>query len=212
MKHTIKSALLVTAFSLCMHVTFAQGFKDFFKQETTVTWLGIDFTNVKVIGHPDIEVEDMVSRHFSSINDLILAEPKKYELPKAFHKASVESDLSFVKAKNKSIDDNKIKSVNAADEKRFTNTDIDKIVKSYSFGGKKGIGVMFIMESMSKTSEKASMYVTFIDMATNKVLYTERMVEKVGGFGVRNYYAKSIYEALEDIEKSKYKAWKNNNG
>jgi len=37
------------------------------------------------------------------------------------------------------------------------------------------------------------------------------MEEKVGGFGLRNYYAKSIYEALEDIEK-KYKDWKKANG
>jgi len=64
------------------------------------------------------------------------------------------------------------------------------------------------MESMSKTSERASMYVTFIDMSNKKVLHTERMEEKVGGFGLRNYYAKSIYEALEDIQKSKYKQWK----
>ncbi|MEP6845628.1 MAG: hypothetical protein ABI861_06480 [Panacibacter sp.] len=211
MKRTIKSALLIAASIFCMHVVYAQTFKDFFSQETNITYLGIDFTDVKVIGHTDVEVGDLVERQFSSINQLVLNEPKKFDLIKAFHKGSVESDISFVNAMNKKIRDTKISSVNTADEKRFTSATIDKMVKAYDFGNKKGIGVMFIMESLSKVSERASMYVTFIDMSNRKVLYTERMVEKVGGFGLRNYYAKSIYEVLDDIGKSKYKDWKKAN-
>ena len=207
MKSIITSALMITALSFCVNSLFAQTFKDVFKEENSLTWLGIDFTEVKVIGHTDTELDDLAARQFSGINDLIINEPKKYELDKAFHKATVESDLSFVKAKNKGIDASKIKSVNAADETRFTNATVAKIVEGYNFGSKKGIGVLFIMESMSKTSEKSSMYVTFIDIGSKKILHTERMVEKVGGFGLRNYYAKSIYEALEDIQKSKYKEW-----
>jgi len=82
------------------------------------------------------------------------------------------------------------------------------MVKGYNISGKKGVGVVFIMESMSKTAERSSMYITFINMSNGKVIHTERLEEKVGGFGLRNYYAKSIYEALKDIEKTKYKDWK----
>lgn len=208
MKHTFKSALLITALGCCMNGLFAQTFQDVFKEETKLVWLGIDFTDVKVMGHTDTEVEDLAARQFVAINELVLAEPKKYDLPKSFHKATVESDLSLVKARNKGLDAAKLASANEADATRFTKSTIEKMVNGYDFGGKKGIGVIFFMESMSKKSERASMYVTFVDMSTKKVLHTERMEEKVGGFGLRNYYAKSIYEALQDIQKSKYKEWR----
>ena len=210
MKHTFQSTLLLTILTFCIGKLSAQTFQDFFKQETNVTWLGVDFTDVKVMGHTDTEVEDLVERHFAGINDVILNEPKKYDLPKAFHKASVSSDLSFVKAKNKTINDTKIASTNDADMTRFTKASIEKMVKGYDFGSKKGIGVIFFMEGMSKAKEKAAMWVTIIDMSSKKVLYTERMEEKVGGFGLKNYYAKSVYEALDDIE-DKYKDWKKDN-
>ena len=211
MKRTLQSALLLTILSFCTKNLSAQTFQDYFKPETNVTWLGIDFTDVKVIGHTDMDLEDLATRQFQGINELVLAEPKKFDLPKAFHKESVASDLSLVKAKNKGISDSQIKSDNDADLARFSNATIDKMVKSYDFGSKKGIGVIFFMEGMSKKKERSYIWVTFIDMGSKKVLYTERMEEKVGGFGLRNYYAKSIYEALEDIEKN-YKDWKKANG
>jgi len=44
------------------------------------------------------------------------------------------------------------------------------------------------------------------------VLLTERFTEKASGFGFRNYWAKTIWNALEDIRKGKYKEWKSANG
>ncbi len=69
---------------------------------------------------------------------------------------------------------------------------------------------MFIMETMNKASAQAYIHVTLINMATKKVLLTEKIIEKPAGFGFRNYWAKTIFEALDDIRKSKYKEWKAN--
>lgn len=213
MKRIFQSALLLVILSFCTKNLFAQTFQDYFKPETNVTWLGVDFTDVKIINESSENVEKLIAYEFTGINELVLAEPKKYDLPKAFHKANVESDLSLVKAKNKTIAEDKISSTNEADKARFTNATIDKMVKSYDFGNKKGIGVIFFMEYMSKIKNKegAGLYVAFVDMASKKVLYTERMEEKVGGFSLKNYYAKAVYEALNDIEKN-YKDWKKANG
>jgi hypothetical protein len=205
-KHKTKAIIIILC--LWVHSAFAQTFKDVFNDATTVTYLGIDFTNVKVIGEMSTEVEDLVDRQFSAINELVLNEPKKYELDKAFHKTSVPNELKYVEAKNKTINDSSVISTDLADEQHLNKTVIDGIVKGYDFGGKKGIGFLFIMESMSKKSEHANMYLTFVDMATSKVLYTERISEKAKGFGLRNYWAYSIYGALEDIADSRYKEWK----
>jgi hypothetical protein len=209
-RHKTKSLIIILC--LCINSAFTQAFKDVFDANTTITYLGIDFTNVKVIGHQDGEVMDLVDRQFSGINQLVLDEPKKYELTKALKRDQVPSDLSFVKEKNKTTTVEKVVSTDQADEKHLTMDAVAGIVKGYNFGGKKGIGFMIVMESMSKKSEKGSMYLTFVDMATSKVLYTERITENPGGFGIRNYWAKTIYGALHDMDKSRYKEWQREYG
>ena len=64
------------------------------------------------------------------------------------------------------------------------------------------------MESLSKTSENGSMWVTFVDMDTKKLILTERMVGKAMGFGFRNYYAYTVYKVIQDIKKNKLSAWR----
>jgi len=86
--------------------------------------------------------------------------------------------------------------------------DIKKHVKSYDLSGKKGIGLVFVMEGMSKTNKEATMYVTLVDMASKKVLLSEQMTGKAQGFGLRNYWAYTVYKVLNAIDKGKYSDWK----
>ena len=191
----------------------AQTLKEFFNSsEVPLTYLGVDFTRAKVFNDIAANAMDIRDRQFAAINQVIVNEPKKYDFQKALSKSNVTNDISFVNAKNAKIDAEKIIESNSADEVRFTKATIESIVKGYKFAGKKGIGLMFIMESMNKASAQASMYVTFIDIASGKVLLTERMTAKAAGFGFRNYWAKTVYEVLDDIKKSKYKEWKANAG
>ena len=187
----------------------AQTLKEFFNSsEVPLTYLGVDFTRAKVFNDIAANAMDIRDRQFAAINQVIVNEPKKYDFQKALSKSSVTNDISFVNAKNAKIDAEKIIEANSADEVRFTKATIESVVKGYKFTGKKGIGLMFIMERMNKASAQASMYVTFIDLASGKVLLTERMTAKAAGFGFRNYWAKTVYEVLDDIKKSKYKEWK----
>jgi hypothetical protein len=191
----------------------AQTLKDFFNSsEVPLTYLGVDFTRAKVFNDIAANAMDIRDRQFAAINQVIVNEPKKYDFQKALSKSNVTNDISFVNAKNAKIDAEKIIESNSADEVRFTKAAIESLVKGYKFAGKKGIGLMFIMENMNKASAQASMYVTFIDLASGKVLLTERMTAKAAGFGFRNYWAKTVYEVLNDIKKSKYKEWKANAG
>lgn len=210
MKRTQKSSLLVLLLLLggFAQSAFAQKAKDIFNSsETPITYLGIDFTRAKLIGDAGADAIEIRNKWFASINDVVVNEPKKYNLQKALEKSSISSDLSFVMEKNSKADVAKLLSSNSNDDSRFTKETIDEIVKGYNFGGKKGVGMMFIMESMNKSASNGSMYVTFIDMGSRKVLYTERMTGKAGGFGFRNYWVKPVYEVIEKIDKSKYKEW-----
>lgn len=190
---------------------YAQTAKEIFNStETPVTYLGIDFTQARLINDAGASATDLKEKHFPGINQVVINEPQKYDLVKAFRKP-ITNDISVTEKVNATIDADKIKSSNSSDETRLDAAAIQKVVNQYDLGGKKGAGLVFIMEGLNKPGAKGSMYVTFIDMATRKVIFTERMTGKAGGFGYKNYWAKSVFEVLKDIEKSKYKEWQNKN-
>ncbi len=187
-------------------------FKDYFNESAPLTYLGVDFTVAKISGLTDFEIKDMKDRQFSGINQLVLNEPKKYDLMKFFHKSDVKTDISQVEEHNAKIDGDKIKSTGGPDdETSLTTAGVEKIVKGYNFGGKKEMGVMVIVESLSKAKEHGTAYLVFVDMSNNKVLYSEKFTAKGGGFGLRNYWAKVIFNVF-DTAGDKYKSWKKSNG
>lgn len=200
------SLLLTAAF------TQAQKKSDILNDAVPMTYLGVDFSQTRVINDIAATSYDIKSRHFPGINQVVIAEPKKFDWPKYLERGNISNDIDNVNSLNEKIDDKSINSSSTADESRLKPADIQSIVNRYDVAGKKGIGLVVIMESLSKTSESASMYITFIDLPSKKVLYTERMVEKAGGFGFRNYYASTIYKAMQSIKKSKLKKWRSDFG
>lgn len=202
-----KMSLLLLASLFVVVNSHAQSLKDFFTNNTPLTYLGVDFTQARVIGEAVTDANDIRDRFYSSMNNVIIAEPKKYDLAGAFH-TEVTSDLDLVKKRNAAINTDHIKSSNSADFSRLKTADIDKLVKGFDFAGKKGVGLLFVMDGMSKPEEAANVYVTLVDMGSKKVLLTEKMEGKAGGFGFRNYWVHTIYEVLKDIKKGKYNEWK----
>jgi hypothetical protein len=187
----------------------AQTLKDVFNSsETPIFYLGVDYTLARLIDAPENPM-DIRDRYFPAINDLIVNEPKKYDLAGAFHKSNIDHDLSYVTKRNAKINTEQIKSTNSADYNRLKEEDISKLVKGFDFGGKKGVGLLFVVDGMSKARKGAGIWVTLVDMGTKKVLMTERMEGKTSmAFGFRNYWANPIRDVIGDIESKKYKEWK----
>jgi hypothetical protein len=189
---------------------FSQTLKEFFNSsETTALYLGIDFTQTRLIDDATANEIDVRDRQYAGINELILTEAKKYDVNGAFHKSNIDHDLGMVNKRNLQADAGKIKSTNTSDFHRLKPEDINTLVKGFDFGDKKGLGILFVMEAMSKSGKASAIWVTFIDIKAKKVLMTERMEEKTkGGFSFRNLWASSIKNLLDDIESDKYKEWK----
>jgi hypothetical protein len=82
------------------------------------------------------------------------------------------------------------------------------MVARYKGGDKnEGIGVVFITESYNRAAESASYYVVIFDVASKKVLITDKFKEKPGGIGIKNYWASTILKTLEDVSKN-YDKWR----
>jgi hypothetical protein len=216
MKRNSKLNWLFAALLFCTISTsvFSQSLKDVFtNSESPIFYLGIDFSKARLLG--DGNPDDIRNRMYGSINQLIINEPKKYELKEAFNKGNIDHDLNPVTTKNDKANINDIISTNSADFNRFKENDIAAMVKELDLSGKKGIGLLFVMEAMRKVDKKgdAAVWVTFIDMATKKVLMTERIVSEASmAIGFRNYWASTIKNLIETIDKKKYKEWKSKYG
>ena len=212
MKRTAKASFFMSFIFTAMlaQPAFSQTLKDFFNSsETTALYLGIDFTKAKLIDDANAKEMDIRDKQYTGINELIIAEPKKFDLNGAFHKSNIDHDLGPVNKRNEKADAEQIKSTNTSDFHRLKEDDINSIVKGLDLGDKKGIGILFVMEAMSKSGKAAAIWVTFIDMKSKKVLLTERMESKTkGGFSFRNLWASSVKDLLDDIEGKKYKEWK----
>lgn len=215
MKKFILSLTLIYSSSFFI----AQNTASDFLQGDEIVWYGLDFSQAKFIGAFDqgagaapVTGEELKSKYIPAWNLLILNESAKYDLKRTFKKTSVFNDLSIVDKINSKIDADKIMSFN---EYKFKDADetINNIVKGYSLGEKKeGIGVVFIVESFNKGQQQGTVYVTIFDIKTKKVLIKEKIIGKSGGIGMRNYWAKSIFNAMIQVEKVHYKKWKKNNG
>ena len=204
----ISFLLLTFLLSTTLSVT-AQSKKDFFASpDKKATWLGLDFTDLKIFGDTEADVQAIKDQYFVSINDLVLTEPDKYDVAKAFRRTKLVYDLTEVTRLNAQVDSNKLIVLNSEEVMKVTPERVQELVSAYQLTETTGYGIVFIMEAFNKSKKVATMYVTVIDMASKKVLLTKRMEGKASGFGYRNYWARTVYEVLNTINSSAYNKWK----
>ncbi|MEJ0102346.1 MAG: hypothetical protein WDO19_07270 [Bacteroidota bacterium] len=190
----------------------AQTLKDMFtNSETPVFYYGIDFTKAKLIDDATVSASDIRDRQFTGINQLIINEPDKYNLKDAFNR-TLDHDISAVNARNEKANTEAILSSNTADFHRLKEDDIAALIKGFDAGGKKGIGLLFIVEGMSKSAKSIAVWVALFDPKSKKVLLTERIEGKPTGLSFRNYWAGGIRNVITDIKKKKYSEWKSKYG
>jgi hypothetical protein len=190
----------------------SQTAKDLFRPgNVEIRWLGIDFSHVKLIGDfsqfygagekSNIQIRD---NYFASWNRLILTEPDKYDIKRMLMKDVIVYDLEML------TEINSLAPVETMESYNFTNyseKDIIDFVSLYDIEDKQGIGILFLAESLNKTTEEAFFHFIAISLETKELLIHERLRGKPRGFGLRNYWAGSIHSVIKKITKERYKVW-----
>jgi len=201
-------ALLLLAGSISLN---AQDKSKIFSS-TEAVWFGLDFTKATFVGQFDQGMGaapgnglDMKNKFIPQWNNLIAGEQKKYDLKGTFRKDNIIYDMNSVNELNQKIDVDNCMSFNVGKIERSA---IDDMVKKYTSSQKEGLGLVFIVENFNKGTQMSSVYVVFFDIATRKVLLAERMEGKAMGVGIRNYWAGSIKNILDQINDGVYKSWK----
>lgn len=206
---TIVKTTLALAFSLLCIVVKAQTLSEVLNnKETPIYYFGIDFTKAVLIGDANANAKDIIERQFAGINDLIVNEPKKYDIAGAFRRSEMNSDLSFVAKRNEKTNESKLISTNTEDYNHLTEADVKAVINSFNTGGKTGTALLFVVDGMSKPKKAVSAWVTLFDAKTKKILLTERVEGAVGmGFSFRNYWATGFKKIIDNIQSKKYKEW-----
>ncbi|ANH82907.1 hypothetical protein A8C56_19660 [Niabella ginsenosidivorans] len=178
-------------------------------KDIPVYFYGIDFTKTVLIGDSKANAQDIVSRQFAGINDLLINESGKYDVAGAVRRSDLKTDLTFVNERNEKADPDKLLSSNPEDFNRLSESDITTLIKGFNAGNKEGIGLLFIVGGMSKPDKAIAVWVTWFDIRSKKVLLTDKITGKVGmGFSFRNYWATGIKNVIEQIRNKKYNSWK----
>ena len=177
-----------------------------------ITWYGIDYSHVKLIGEfsqfgeagvkSESEIRD---KYFPAWNELVLKEASKYNIKSAFRKDEVIYDLDVVNLRNSRVNPGHL----IAFDNEQNNLDedaIQAIVSEYPASSEKGYGLVFIAKSLDKRREVGSYHVVLFDKASRKVVFNRVLAGKAAGFGIRNYWARSYYDVIEQ-SKANYKKW-----
>ena len=205
MKKFIFIVVLLISFQ---NLTAQKAMSKLFDNKSKVVFLGLDFTQAKFIGKDGFkDAYKLKTYYLTNWNALLEEEYGKYNLPLIGFKARhYETNTSSLIVLNDEIKDIEKRIINGSHY--ITDKDIQRSVRKYHLPNDKGIGISFVVESFNKSLEKAVIWVTFINLSNGQMLYTERMEGAAKGFGLRNYWAGSILDIIDQIKTSRYKVWK----
>ena len=189
--------------------SFAQkGMTKVFDGKTKIVFLGLDFTQARFIGKDAFEdTYKLKSYYLSNWNILLEEEYAKYNLPlNALNAKNYLTETSDLILLNDEINDIEARVINGSYS--IDENEVKKSIKKYPLTQNDGIGVSLVVESFNKPLEKAVVWVTFVNLNNGSLLYTERMEGKANGFGLRNFWAGSILDIIDQIKNSRFRVWK----
>lgn len=189
------------------NLSYTQSIRDVFTN-SSLTFFGVDCSQLRCIGPGEEwgEPKKLKDTYIPAWNQLFLSEQDKYNLKLFFMKDIVKYDLEKCAEINSKINEDSLVVVFG---KVFPLQDrkIQKMIEKYSNPNSSGVGLVFIPEYFNKFKKTALIHVAFFDIATGNTLMIKAMEGEPGGFGLRNYWIKSIYVVMEKCEQN-WKRWR----
>jgi hypothetical protein len=208
----LKSIVFMLSILLALPI-FGQDKADVFNPSTEITWLGLDFSGAKFIGDRERLGSESDIRHLiDAINELMITEADKYNVAAAIQRKTVDNEIDITNEHNAELDVLAMISADGKDHIHLNPSQVEEIISSYDFKGKSGIGLMFNVESFNKLVEEGSFWITFVNMGSREVLFTERLTAPPSGFGMRNFWAGSVNGVLAKIKKKEFENWHKKHG
>tara|TARA_B110000285_G_scaffold208885_1_gene249432 strand:+ start:1175 stop:1816 length:642 start_codon:yes stop_codon:yes gene_type:complete len=203
--------LILIPLCFIVYNCFSQAPVDIFTtSDYNYTYLGIDYSHSKFNGDfsqfNEAGTKGFVtikSEYFTAWNGVVYNEQEKYNLKDALRKEHINYELEDVRL----INENTVVENMEGSTVTFSKSDIQEFINNSKYTVTDGIGIMFIAEYLDKNRVEACFHFVMINMISRDVLIHERIVNKPGGFGLRNYWIRPVFLSIEKIRKSLYKGW-----
>ena len=197
----MKKFALLLPIIICVLALTAQDTKLVFGSPTIV-WYGMDFTKAKMIGFKDESPHTIRDQYFKDWNGITLS----MDLAKVFQKHTVANDIKGVTQINSARETDALL---ADAEVELTKANIAEEVKLLPPSQpKKGLAVVFIVQSFNKTTDLATVHVVFFDIASREVLWSKKVTAKSSGGATSKAWAGAMRTIINNIEKKDFSAWK----
>ena len=151
---------------------------------------GVDYTHAKVFA-ADESIADF-TKAFEGINMLLLSESDKYDFTRVLGKTANIVIEPIMKITAIVDYDNMMTLSNIYDEPNTA-----EIVRNYELPQTEGTGIVMIAKFLDKPNARATYDIVVFDIATRKILQEKEVIGEAGGFGLRNYWARTVYNIIE---------------
>lgn len=167
------------------------GFAQKGKIQVSADFFGVDFSCVSVIGAA--EEPGAFIKVFNAINQLFLAEPKKYDVG-GFTGIDILS--TNIETANESLGALAAEQFMPRNEPIDWQAQLPQIIARYNNGsGNKGL--LLVATTLDKGNGVGQYIAVLFDSATGEIIRQCDIAGKPGGFGLRNFWAGSVYNALK---------------
>ncbi|HJD75795.1 MAG TPA: hypothetical protein K8W04_07040 [Bacteroides reticulotermitis] len=173
---------------------FGQG-KSSLKDIQSIKFYGVDYSQAKVFGASESSIQ--FKDAFRRINELFITEAKKYNVGKQLKKEVTEISLDAVNQVNDNINLNEL--MTPKKEYTLSKEEIKAAIERLPIQKTPGVGMVFIAQFLDKSNNRGTYEVVFFNTETKEIIETWITEGKAGGFGLRNYWAGSVYKALKKI-------------
>lgn len=164
------------------------------KKDQNVTFYGVDYSVAKVYGGDNAPYEYQSA--FYGINRLFITEPKKYNVEKFL---GVNISAVDLEPAEKQINNMELSTLlmDGYGGYELSNQQVEQAIKALPITSKEGTGLVVVAEVLNKASKRGSYKIVFFDIPTRKILEIREGKGTAKGFGLRNYWAHSVRQAIK---------------
>jgi len=196
-------SFIISIFLLSFTISWSQGTIDIF-QTKTVTFYGLDFSLTKCIGQKKFPTsEELIEVQFPYWNNIFMTDEYKIDIGHPYKKKEVYYD-TMVNVRNANIDP---KELMIQGEYHLERKQINNYILQFADYNKTGLGLIYVVEALNSSEKYASVWITFFDIKTGKVLLAEPMRAKGKGRKIKDYWKNAFLDIYDESHKD-YKAWK----
>lgn len=156
-----------------------------------VFFYGVDFSEVKIVGAK--ETDDKFKTAFARINQLIVTELNKFDF-KNLVGVPVSNYTIPAQQKTETMSWQGIRTSNLLPQKNS----IENMVTSYDLPHEQGKGIVLIAWVLNKNKNMATYELVVFDIRTREILFNEEVEAEAGGFGLRNFWANSVFNVIRN--------------